>query len=102
MRFGLLQGKERQRRGCRVPVLHLIRYLDPRHVIAGEEARLELSDPVVALQESTRGLARDALLEGALREPDVVEATELRGSSAQGSGERNWGGKSVEEESVPL
>src|SRR5262245_55830818 len=45
---------------------------------------------------------RDALLEGALRESTIVEAAELRGSSAQGPGERDWRGKSVEKESVPL
>src|SRR5262249_14659162 len=45
---------------------------------------------------------RDALLEGALRESTIVEAAELRRSSRQGPGERDWRGKSVEDESVPL
>src|SRR5215470_7187658 len=100
--FRLLQGKEGQRRGCRVPCLHLIHCLDRRHIVAGEEARLELSDPVVTFQEGARGLTRDALFEGALHESTIVEGAELRGSSAQGPGERDWRGKSVEEESVPL
>src|SRR5262245_15000726 len=102
MAFRLLQGKERQRRGHRVPCLQLFRCLERRNVIAGEEARLELSDPVVAFQKGARGLTRDALLEGALGESAIVEGAELRGSSAQGPGERDGRGKSVEEESVPL
>src|SRR5262245_50113561 len=102
MGFGLLKGKERQRRGCRVPFFHLIHGLDRRCVVGGEEARLELSDPVIAFQESARGLTRDTLLERALRESTIVEGAELRGSSAQGPRERNRRGKSVEEEPVPL
>src|SRR5262247_2455665 len=47
MVFRLLQGKKRQRRGLRVPCLHLFGCLDRRRVVAGEEARLELADPVV-------------------------------------------------------
>src|SRR5262245_1121578 len=102
MEFGLLQGKERQRRGCCVPFFHLIRCLERGKVVAGEEARLELSNPVITLQEGAGGLARDAILEGALREFTIVEGAELRSSSAQGPGERDRRGKSVEEKSVPL
>src|SRR6516225_2692918 len=102
MAFRLLQGKERQRRGCRVPCLHLFRCLDRRHVVAREKARLEFSDPVVTFQENARGLTRDALLERALRKSSIVEGAELGGSSAQVPDEREWRGKSVEEESEPL
>src|SRR5262249_16783038 len=56
MAFRLLQRKERQRRGSRVPSLHLVRCLKCRSVIAGKEARLELSDPVVTFQKGARGL----------------------------------------------
>src|SRR5215469_8458835 len=101
MPFRGLHGKERQPRGCRVPFLHLIRCLDRRHVIAGEEARLKLSYPVETLQEGARGLTRNALLEGALCETTIVEGAELRGSPAQGPGERDWRGKAVEEEPAP-
>src|SRR5262249_55417488 len=66
------------------------------------EARLKLSDPIVAFQEGARGLTRDALLEGALRESTIVERAERRGPPAQGPGERDWRGKSVEEEAEPL
>src|SRR5215475_13123521 len=41
----LLQHEERQRAGHSVPCLHFIGGVDCRHVIAGEETRLELSDP---------------------------------------------------------
>src|SRR5262245_16918502 len=102
MAFHLLHGNEGQSRGGRVPCLHLFRGLECRSVIAGKEARLELSDPVVTFQKGTRGLTRDALLEGALREATTVEGAELRGSSLQCAGERDWRGKSVEEESIPL
>src|SRR5262249_32982697 len=67
-----------------------------------EEARLELPDPVVAFQGGARGLARGALFEGALGEPALVEATELRRPSPQGPGQRQRRGKPVEEESEPL
>src|SRR6516165_12337030 len=100
--FRLLQGKERQPWGRRVPCLRLIHCVDRRNVIAGEEARLELSDPVVTLQEGARGLTRAALLEGALCELTTVEGAEFRRLSEQGPGERDWRGKSIEEESVPL
>src|SRR5215471_1742731 len=102
MAFRLLQWEGRQRWRGRVPCLHLFRCLERRSVVAGEEARLELSDPVETFQEDARGLTCDALLEGALRESTIVEGAELRGSSAQGPGERDWRGKSVEEESVSL
>jgi hypothetical protein len=45
---------------------------------------------------------RNAFLEGALCESAIVEGAERRGSSAQGPGERDWCGKSIEEKSVPL
>src|SRR5215510_4196909 len=102
MAFRLLHGKEGQSRGIRVPSLHLFSGLECRSVIAGKEARLELSDPVVTFQKGARGLTRDALLEGALRESATVEGAELRGPSPQCAGERDWRGKSVEEESIPL
>src|SRR5262249_29773713 len=101
MPFRGLRRKERQPRGCRVAFLHLVHCLDRRHVIAGEEARLKLSDPVETLQKGARGLTRNALLEGALCETIIVEGAELRGFSAEGPGERDWGGKAVEEEPVP-
>ncbi len=56
--------------------------VDRRRVVAGEEARLELSNPVVAFQEGVGGLTCHALLEGALRESTIVERAELRGLSA--------------------
>src|SRR5215831_17813133 len=102
MAFRLLGGKERQRRGRRVPCLRFFGGLDRRRVVAGEEARLELADPVVTFQEGARGLTRDALLERALGEATIIEGAELRGSAAQGPGERDRRGKSVEEESEPL
>src|SRR6516225_8667005 len=99
--FRALRGKERQRRRCRVPCLHLFSGLDRRHVVAREEARLEFSDPVETFQEDTSGLTRDALLEGALREFSVIKGTEFLGSSAEGPGERERRGNSVEEEPEP-
>src|SRR5262245_23090718 len=102
MAFRLLQGEKRQRRGLRVPCLHLFGCLDRRRVVAGEEARLKLADPVVTFQEGARGLPRDAFLERELRKLTSVEGAELRGSSAQGAGERDWRGKPVEEKSEPL
>src|SRR5262249_18633516 len=102
MAFRLLQWEERQRRRGRVPCLHFFRCLERRSVVAGEKARLELSDPVETFQVGARGLTRDAFLEGALCESAIVEGAERRGSSAQGPGERDWRGKSIEEESVPL
>src|SRR5262249_30832634 len=102
MALRLLQREERQSWGSRVPCLRLFSCLKRRNVVAREEARLELSDPVETFQVGARGLMRDALFEGALRESTIVEGAELRGSSAQGPGERDWRGKSVEEESVPL
>src|SRR5262249_14082306 len=102
MAFRLLEWEEQQSWGSRVPCLRLFSCLERRNVVAREEARLELSDPVETFQVGARGLTRDALLEGALRESAIVEGAELRGSCAQGSGERDWRGKSVEEESVPL
>src|SRR5262249_8777686 len=102
MAFRLLQWEERQRRRGRVPRLHFIRCLECRSVVAGEEARLELSDPVETFQEGARGLPGDPLFEGALSEPTIVEGAQLHGSSAQGPGERDWRGKSVKEESVSL
>src|SRR5262245_11888919 len=102
MAFCLFQGKERQRRRRRVPSLHPFHCFEGRDVVAGEKTRLELSDPVVAFQKGARRLTRDALLEGALCECTIIEASELRGCSAQGPGERDWRGKSVQEESVPL
>src|SRR5262249_47090513 len=97
----LLQHEERQRRGRCVPCLHLAGGVDRRRVIAGEEARLELSEPVVTFQESWGWLTCRALLEGALGEPTIVERTELRGPSTQHPGERERRGNSVEEESEP-
>src|SRR5262245_60845870 len=102
MAFRLLQWEERQRRRSRVPCLHLFRCLERRSVVSGEKARLQLSDPVETFQVGARGLLRDAFLEGALRESAIVEGAERRGSSAQGPGERDWRGKSIEEEAVPL
>src|SRR6516165_3931055 len=98
----LLQHEERQRRGGRVPCLHLVGGMDRRHVIAGEEARLELSSPVVAFQEGEGGMTRCTLLEGALGEPTIVEAAEFRGPSTQHPHECERRGKSVEEESELL
>src|SRR5215469_12935517 len=102
MRFGFLQGKERQRRRCRVPLLHLIRCFDRRRVVTGEEARLKLADPVKTFQKRARGLFRDALLEGALRESTIVQGAELSGFSSQCSSERDRRRKSVEKKSIPL
>src|SRR5262249_31560155 len=102
MRFGFLQGKERQRRRCRVPLLHLIRCLDRRRVVAGEEARLELSHPVKTFQKDARRLTRAAVLEEAFREGTSIEGTELCGLSAKSPRERDRRGQSVEEESIPL
>src|SRR5262249_13631750 len=100
--FRLLQGKERQPWGRRVPCLRLIHCVDRRYVIASEEARLELSDPVETLQHGARGLTRATLFEGAPCESTIVERAEPRGSSTQRPGERDWRRKSVEEETVPL
>src|SRR5262249_47619034 len=102
MAFSLLQWEQRQRRRDRVPFLHLFGCLERRRVVAGEEAHLELADPVETFQEGARGLTRDALLERVLRESAIVEGAELRGSAAQGPSERDRRGKSVEEESVPF
>src|SRR5215470_3290346 len=86
MTFRLLHWEERQRRRGRVPCLHLFRCLERRSVVAGEEARLEFSDPVETFQEGARGLTGGALLEGALCESTIVERAEFRSSSAQGPG----------------
>src|SRR5262245_66510087 len=86
MAFRLLHGKEGQSRGSRVPSLHLFGGLECRSVIAGKEARLELSDPVVTFQKGERGLTRDELLEGALRESAKVEGAEHRGHFLRCSG----------------
>src|SRR5262249_28755214 len=102
MPFRALCGKERQRRRCRVPCLHLFSGLDRRHIVAREKACLKLADPVETLQEDASGLTRDPLLERALRKFSIVEGTEFRGSSAQAPDERERCRKSVEEETVSL
>src|SRR5262249_18464771 len=75
---------------------------DSRGVIAGEEAGLELADPVVALQGGEVRLTGHAFLEGALHEPAIVERAECRGRSAQHPDERERRGNSVEKEAKPL
>src|SRR5262249_12360784 len=80
--FLLLQQKQRQIRGPRVPCPHLVCCLDRRRVIAGEETRLQLPDPVEAFQDSAGGLIRRSLLEGTFREQTIVERAELPGASA--------------------
>src|SRR5262249_47306287 len=94
MALRLLYWEEGKSWGSRVPCLRLFSCFERRNVVAREEARLELSDPVETFQVGARGLMRDALLEGALREFTIVEGAELRRSSAQSPRERDWRGKS--------
>src|SRR6516225_9463221 len=99
MIFRLFEHKERQRRRPRIPILDLLRCVDRRCVIAGEEPGLELSEPVVAFQKGVGGVTRRALFEGALCEPTIVEGAELRSPSTQRPDERERRRNSVEEES---
>src|SRR5215475_5573299 len=102
MVFRLFSGKERKRGRHCVPCVCPFGCLDGRHIVTGEEARLKLADPVKTFQKRARGLFRDALLEGALRECTIVQGAEFRGFSAQCSSERDRRRKSVEKKSIPL
>src|SRR5262249_28286486 len=96
--FSLLHHKKRQERGCRVPCFHLVCGVDSWPVITGNEARLELSNPVETFEDGAGGLTRRALLEGAVREVAIVEGAERRGPSAQHPDKCERGGNSVEKE----
>src|SRR5262249_23287476 len=80
----------------------LFRRVDRRQVIAGEETRLELSDPVVTFQEGAGGLTCCALLEGALRELTIIEGAERRVRSPQSPDQGERSGNSVEEGAKPF
>src|SRR5262249_17906209 len=77
----LLQHEYRQRRGSSVTCLHLIQRGNRRCIVAREEARLELSDPVVIFH-GDNGLGCRSLLKEAFRELTIIERAELRCSSA--------------------
>src|SRR5262249_50631820 len=100
--FRLLHNKQRQRRGDRVQPLYFLRCVDRRSVIAGEEARLELSDPIVTFHEGARGLPRRVFLDRALGEATISERAACHGRSAPRPHERDRGGNSVKERSEPL
>ena len=93
-----LQHEEGEGRGRRVPGVDLLRGFEGRRKVTGEEAGLELSDPVVAFEECEGGLAGGVGLEGALAVRTVVERAELRGLAAQRPDEGERRRHPVEEE----
>src|SRR6516165_1888518 len=72
--------------------------IDRRSAVAGKEARLELSNPIVVLQKGVGGLTRQTVLERAFDELPVVKQAKLPGLSTKRSDEREGCGDAVEKE----
>ena len=70
-------------------------------IVAGEEARLELADPVPALGQRQRRIGRQVPFEPPLVELPVVERTESRGQAAQHPDQPELRGDDVNDEGEP-
>src|SRR5215813_1124770 len=100
--FQLLHHEKGHRCGSAIPCTGLLRRFQCREVIAGEEARLKFSDPIITFQRAEVRFARHASLEGTLRELTVVERTELPALTTQHANQREGRGNSIQKEPESL
>ena len=71
--------------------------LERGRILAREEARLQLADPIPAFGQRQTRIALQMLLKSALVEPLVVEGAELRGQAAQSPDETELRGDDVDD-----
>src|SRR5215475_15807543 len=79
-------------------MVRLVGSFDCRSVVACEKASLELSNPVVAFQESEDAFTCRALLKRAFLKPTIIERPEPRGLSTEHPNKGERRGHSIQKE----